>query len=87
MSKISADTLALYKGLPQELRNKVDAKLRTYYRALKAAGMKDDAQADQVMREAIQVVKLEHNNPSALDQWEDDGPPRHYDQYTSPKDL
>ncbi|MGE0103331.1 MAG: hypothetical protein AB7H86_13970 [Blastocatellales bacterium] len=87
MTRLSDQTIKLINQLPQDTRAKVDQIIRTHL----AACLKNGSPVENLERlfiEAVEVVKLEERAPETIMEFDPTWEPlRHYDQYSSPRDL
>lgn len=87
MTRLSDQTIKLINQLPQDTRAKVDQIIRTHL----AACLKNGSPVENMERlfiEAVEVVKLEERSPETRMEFDPNWEPfRHYDQYSSPRDM
>jgi hypothetical protein len=85
--KISDQTLKMINQLTPNMRVKVDKVIRTHVAACMKTGSPIE-NLDRLFIEAVEIVKLEERAPETRleysAEWE---PYRHYDQYSSPREL
>jgi len=85
--KISDQTLKMISQLTPAIRVKVDKVIRTHVAACMKTGSPIE-NLDRLFIEAVEIVRLEERCPETRyefnPEWE---PYRHYDQYSSPREL
>lgn len=85
--KISDQTLKMINQLAPSFRVKVDKVIRTHVAACMRTGSPIE-NLDRLFIEAVEIVRLEERAPETRleysSEWE---PYRHYDQYSSPREL
>ncbi len=85
--KISDQTLKMISQLTPSIKVKVDKVIRTHVAACMRTGSPIE-NLDRLFIEAVEIVKLEERAPETRleysAEWE---PYRHYDQYSSPREL
>lgn len=87
INKISDQTLKMLKNLSRDQRAKVDEVVRTHVKACLRNGSPLES-FDRLLIEAVEVVKLEERVPEMkFDFVPGVEPFRHYEQYTSPREL
>lgn len=85
--KISDQTLKMISQLPPNTRTKVDKVIRTHVAACMKTGSPIE-NLDRLFIEAVEIVKLEERVPEMRYEFIADVEPyRHYDQYSSPREL
>lgn len=87
INKISDQTLKMLKNLSRDQRAKVDEVVRTHVKACLRNGSPLES-FDRLLIEAVEVVKLEERVPETKYDFVPGVEPfRHYEQYTSPREL
>ncbi|MFZ4793045.1 MAG: hypothetical protein ACOYLN_02840 [Blastocatellia bacterium] len=87
INKISDQTIKLLNKLTTEQKAKVDQVVRTHVRACLRNGSPLES-FDRLLIEAVEVVKLEERVPETRYDFVPGVEPfRHYEQYTSPREL
>lgn len=87
INKISDQTLKMLKTLSRDQRAKVDEVVRTHVKACLRNGSPLES-FDRLLIEAVEVVKLEERVPETKYDFVPGVEPfRHYEQYTSPREL
>lgn len=87
INKISDQTLKMLRNLSADQRAKVDQVVRTHVKACLRNGSPLES-FDRLLIEAVEVVKLEERVPETKYDFVPSVEPfRHYEQYTSPREL
>ncbi len=87
LHKVSDQTIRMLNNLSAEQRAKVDQVVRTHVRACLRNGSPLES-FDRLLIEAVEVVKLEERVPETRYDFVPTVEPfRHYEQYTSPREL
>jgi len=85
--KISEQTIKMINQLPPDTRVKVDKVVRTHVAACIKTGSPVE-NFDRLLIEAVEIVRLEERSPETRLEYSPEWEPfRHYDQYSSPRDL